>query len=70
MEWDIKLPHQWRTQTIQVLKFSPRSAQEKNTPYPDLLVKLGCSILKLRSDVYGDDPEYGSADCKRALGVE
>jgi hypothetical protein len=63
MEWDIRLPHHWRTQTIQVLNFSPSSAREKKTPYPDSLVKLGCSILTLRREVYGDNTEYRDVDC-------
>jgi hypothetical protein len=69
MEWNIKVPHKGGAQKIQVLNFSPRSAREKNQPYPDALVKLGCSILKLRHDVYGDEPYDLNDDCKKALEI-
>jgi hypothetical protein len=63
MEWDIKLQHPRKVQRIQVVSFSPDSARERNQPYPDALVKLGCSILKIRNDVYGDARTYSTADC-------
>jgi hypothetical protein len=69
MEWNIKVPHKSGAQKIQVLNFSPRSAREKNQPYPDALVKLGCSIWKLRHEVYGDEPYYLNDDCKKALEI-
>jgi hypothetical protein len=72
MQWDIKVPHRGNTQKIQVLNFSPGSAREKNEPYPDVLVKLGCSIWKIRNDVYGDESYYFSDptnDCKNALEI-
>ncbi len=70
MEWDIQVPHRGATQEIQVLNFSPESARERNQAYPDALVKLGCSIRKVRHEVYGDEPyepSYLSDDCKKAL---
>ncbi len=67
MEWNIKVPHKGGAQKIQVLNFSPGSAREKKQPYPDALVKLGCSIWKLRHEVYGDEPYYLNDDCKEAL---
>jgi hypothetical protein len=69
MEWNIRVPHKSGEQKIQVLNFSPRSAREKNQPYPDVLVKLGCSIWKLRHEVYGDEPTYLNDDCKKALEI-
>ena len=69
MEWNIKVPHKGGAQKIQVLNFSPESAREKNQPYPDALVKLGCSIWKLRHDVYGDEPYDLNDDCKKALEI-
>jgi hypothetical protein len=54
MEWDIKLPRAKGIQSIEVASFSPASARKKNQPYPDSLVTLGCSILKIRHDVFGD----------------
>jgi hypothetical protein len=69
MEWNIKVPHKGGAQKIQVLNFSLGSAREKNQPYPDALVKLGCSIWKLRHEVYGDEPDYLNDDCKEALEI-
>src|SRR6267142_2284216 len=51
MEWDITIQHPRGTQRIEVVSFSPDAARERNQPYPDALVKLGCSILKTRNDV-------------------
>jgi hypothetical protein len=72
MEWIVSVPHNSGTQRIQVLNFSPGSAREKNTPYPDALVRLGCSIWKLRYETYGDEiyrdkPHYLADGCKNAL---
>jgi len=63
MEWDIKLQHPRGTQRIEVASFSPEAARERKQPYPDALVKLGCSILKTRNYVYGDARTYSKADC-------
>jgi hypothetical protein len=70
MEWDIKVPHGSHSQAIQVLNFDPLAAEENNRPYPDALLQLGCSIRKLRTDVYGDEPSRHSEECKQALKVE
>jgi len=72
MEWNIAVPHKIATQKIQVLNFSPGSAGEKNKPYPDALVKLGCHIWKLRFEIYGDEtygnrPYYLTDGCKNAF---
>jgi len=72
MEWNIAVPHKTATQKIQVLNFSPGSEGEKNKPYPDALVKLGCHIWKLRFEIYGDEthgnrPYYLSDGCKNAF---
>jgi hypothetical protein len=75
MEWDIRVPHGWRTTKIRVLNFSPASARQKNQAYPSAVLKLGCSIWKLRNEVYGDaqyggEPFYHVDDCKQALGTQ
>ncbi len=72
MEWDIAVPHNSGTERIRVLNFSPGSAWETNTPYPDALGRLGCSIWKLRYETYGDEiyenkPSYLADGCKNAL---
>jgi hypothetical protein len=63
MEWDIKLQHPGSVQRIRVASFSPDSARERNQLYPDALIKLGCSILKIRNDVYGDARPHSKTDC-------
>jgi hypothetical protein len=74
MEWDIRA-HDWRSVKIRVLNFSPASARQKNEPYPPAVLRLGCSIWKLRNEVYGDaqnggKPFYRVDDCKEVLGTE
>ena len=70
MEWDISIKHPGSVQRVQVASFSPESARERNQPYPAALVKLGCSILKIRNDVYGDGyVYYRKADCTDSTSV-
>lgn len=74
MEWDIRVPHGWHTEEIRVLNFSPASARNGNQAYPPAVLKLGCSIWKIRNEVYGDAPDGGEPfyrveDCKRALEI-
>lgn len=76
MEWNIRVPHGWHAQKIKVLNFSPASARNKNQAYPSAVLKLGCSIWKLRNEVYGDaqyddrQPFYRVDDCKSALEIQ
>jgi hypothetical protein len=70
MEWTIKVPHGRRVQQIEVANFDPAAAKERNERYPEVLVKLGCSIWKMRSDVYADEVAAGKAsraDCDAIL---
>ena len=69
MEWDIKVQHHSSVQRIRVASFSPSSARKRNQPYPNALVELGCSILKIRDDVYGDTQTYSEADCTDSPSV-
>jgi hypothetical protein len=72
MEWTIRVQHGQNIQTIKVDNFNPTAAFERKTPYPDVLVKLGCSIWKIRRDVYADEIAAGKAnraECNAALGV-
>ncbi len=66
MEWDIKVQQGKHTQSFQVLNFAPGAARENGQPYPDSLLKLGCSIARLRFDVY-EDADYNSIDCDKAM---
>jgi hypothetical protein len=72
MEWTIKIPHGRHIQTIEVANFNPAAAKERKQPYPNVLVKLGCSIWKIRSDVDADEvaaAKASRADCNVALGI-
>lgn len=70
MEWTIKVPHGRSVQQIKVANLDPAAAKERKEPYPEVLVKLGCSIWKIRSDVYADEVAAGKvsrADCGAIL---
>ncbi|HWZ97707.1 MAG TPA: hypothetical protein VN025_08100 [Candidatus Dormibacteraeota bacterium] len=68
MEWDFTVPHGPRVQKIHVLNFAPSAARERNLPYPSSLEKLGCSIRKIRRDLYEDEPT--GVDCQKLLAVQ
>jgi hypothetical protein len=73
MEWDIKIPHHRHTQRINIAGFSPTAAKKRNEPYPTVLAKLGCSIWKVRNDVYGDEKSSRASReeaCQDLLGAE
>jgi hypothetical protein len=55
MEWNIKISDHGPNRKIEVAGFSPSAAKKQNQPYPDVLVRLGCSIWKLRDEIYGEE---------------
>jgi hypothetical protein len=65
-EWRIKIRRSGQPQVIEVLEFSPALARTMKHPYPDALVKLGCSIKKLRADVSGESEPLDD-ECQRVL---
>jgi len=67
-EWTIKIRRPGQPQTIEVLEFSPGLAKIMKHPYPTGLVKLGCTIQKLRSEVSGESA-YFDSECKRILEI-
>ncbi len=67
-EWVIKIQRPGEPQTIRILEFSPGLARTMKHPYPDALVKLGCSIKKLRADVSGESILF-DYECQRVLGT-
>jgi len=67
-EWRIKIQRPGQPQVIEVLEFSPGLAGTMKHPYPDALVKLGCSIKKLRADVSGESALL-DGECQRVLGT-
>lgn len=68
MEWDIeiKVEKASKTQSFKVLNFAPGAARERGQPYPNSLVNLGCSIVKLRVEVY-EGGRYNVQECEQAL---
>jgi len=67
-EWVIKIRRTGRPQIIEVLEFSPALAKIMKHPYPSALVKLGCTVQKVRSDVSGESA-YVDSECKRILEI-
>jgi hypothetical protein len=67
-EWIIKIQRPGRPQVIQVVDFFPWAEKDMKHPYPDALVKLGCSIEKLRADVSGESISF-DRECQRVLGT-
>jgi hypothetical protein len=67
-EWTIKIQRPGEPQVIQVVEFFPWLGKQMKHPYPDALVKLGCSIEKLRADVSGESIPL-DRECQRVLGA-
>jgi hypothetical protein len=65
MEWDILIPRTAGAKEIAIADFSP-TRLGVGGPYPDAVVKLGCSISRLRDEVYGDDAPR-RRECEKIL---
>jgi hypothetical protein len=65
-EWEIKMQNRGQPRAITVLEFSPGLAKAVKHPYPGALVKLGCTLGKLRSDVSGE-PLFLDDGCTKVL---
>ena len=63
MEWDISIhaPELKRDLTV---SFGPPG--KDNRPYPSVLAELGCLILKLRGEVYGDNTTHYRPACEKS----
>lgn len=61
MEWIITIPRSEHEQHI-TISFA-RTSDAKSRPYPEPLAKLGCLVLKIRGEVYGDDTDYYRPAC-------
>lgn len=66
MEWDISIQRPSHAQKVEVVNFSP-SWFGNAQPYPGALLQLGCSVWKIRDEVFGDEPGHRDAKCKKAL---
>jgi hypothetical protein len=65
MTWDIRVDQSSDTRAFEVLNFAPGAANEAGRPYPDSLVKLGCSIVRLRAEVF-DGAQAQAGECETA----
>jgi hypothetical protein len=65
-EWTIKIRRTGQPQVIEVVDFFPGMGKRMKHPYPDALVKLGCSIEKLRADVSAEAISL-DGECQRVL---
>jgi hypothetical protein len=63
VEWDIRIPRIAGAQEIAIAAFA--STPLRDGPYPMAVVRLGCTISKLRDEVYGDEPDYRRSECKQ-----
>lgn len=64
-EWKIEVHQARQSQVIQVLEFSPGVAKAMKHPYPDALVKLGCTLESTRAEVSGET--LPDSECKKVL---
>lgn len=67
-EWRIEIQRPGQPQVIEVVEFAPLLGRRVKHPYPDALVKLGCSIEKSRADVSGESISL-DRECQRVLGT-
>ncbi len=59
MEWDLRIGDSAPLQNVTV-SFAGSAGQRG---YPDALRRLGCLIVKLRNEVYGDNTDYYQPAC-------
>jgi hypothetical protein len=66
--WRIKIQHPEHLQELVVIAFAPQGARRRHRPYPQPLVKLGCTIEKVRSETIGEKADLDD-ECKKILGM-
>jgi hypothetical protein len=70
--WGISIPHPNSVQHIAVDNFASGAVLTPDKPYPSSLTRLGCTIWKLRREVYGAYPASDTSEaeraCKRFMG--
>jgi hypothetical protein len=66
MTWEIDIPRPDAVQRIAVDNFGRGAGQGLEKAYPTALVRLGCTIQKLRREVYGVDSGMDTSDVMRA----
>jgi hypothetical protein len=68
MEWNIRIPRAVTVQNISIAGFARTPLKEGS--YPNAVLKLGCSISRLRDEVYGDEPDWRRSECKNILSAK
>jgi hypothetical protein len=66
--WKVQIGRKEHSRGIQILEFSPDLAKTLKSPYPDDLVKLGCTFKKLRADI-SEEPPSSDKTCEEAGGT-
>jgi len=64
--WKVQIGRKEHSQSIQILEFSPDLAKTLKSPYPDVLVKLGCTFKKLRADI-SEEPSSLDKTCEEVF---
>jgi hypothetical protein len=74
MTWGISILHPESVQHISVDNFARGAVLTPDKPYPTPLTRLGCTIWKLRREVYGADSGFDTSEeersCKRFMGKQ
>ena len=65
-EWRINIRRKRQVQNIEIMEFSPGLAKTMKHPYPQALVKLGCTLEKMRAYVSGEASLLDS-ECRNVL---
>jgi hypothetical protein len=64
--WKIDFLYKDKIRNVDVLEFSPELAKTMKHPYPEVLVRLGCTVLQLRQEVSGE-PVHLDSECRKYL---
>jgi hypothetical protein len=64
----IKIRRADHQQELEVIAFAPEEARRRQHPYPEPLVKLGCTIDKVRSEIIAERGDFDD-ECLRVLGM-
>jgi hypothetical protein len=61
---DFKIPRGQQTQQITLVNFSSEMARQNNKPYPEALMRLTCSVSRLRRDLKAET-FYSGEECEQ-----
>jgi hypothetical protein len=66
--WEIKIRRDDHEQKLEVIAFAPEQARLNHHPYPGPVVKLGCTIERVRGEIIGDSTNFDDG-CMKVLGI-